>query len=34
MRGTPDFVCIDDRARLPWRFLSRHMAVDGLSAVH
>jgi hypothetical protein len=23
---------LDDRTRLPWRFLARHIAVDGLSA--
>jgi hypothetical protein len=22
---------LDDRARLPWRFLARHIAIDGLS---
>ena len=24
-------VVLDDRARLPWRFLERHIAIDGLS---
>jgi hypothetical protein len=28
-RGT--LVALDDRARLPWRFLARHMAIDGLT---
>jgi hypothetical protein len=23
-------VALDDRARLPWRFLARHMTVDGI----
>ena len=23
-------VALDDRARLPWRFLARHMAIAGL----
>jgi hypothetical protein len=27
---SPDFAVIDDRTRLPWRFLERHIAVDGL----
>jgi hypothetical protein len=27
-RGTP--VALDDRTRLPWRFLARHMAIDAL----
>ena len=31
LRGTLDFAEIDDHARLPWRFLSRHMTVDGLT---
>ena len=31
LRGTFDFAAIDDRARMPWRFLARHMAVDGLA---
>jgi hypothetical protein len=31
LRGTLDFAAIDDHARLPWRFLARHMAVDDLS---
>lgn len=32
MRGTFDFAAIGDRERMPWRFLARHMAVDGLAA--
>jgi hypothetical protein len=28
----PHFAVIDDRTRLPWRFLERHIAVDGLGA--
>jgi hypothetical protein len=24
-------VVLDDRARLPWRFLARHIAIDGLT---
>jgi hypothetical protein len=32
LRGTFDFAAIDDRVRMPWRFLARHMAVDGLAA--
>ena len=24
-------VVLDDRARLPWRFLARHITIDGLS---
>jgi hypothetical protein len=32
LRGTFDFAAIADRARMPWRFLARRMAVDGLSA--
>jgi hypothetical protein len=28
---SPDLTVLDDRARLPWRFLERHIAVDGLS---
>jgi hypothetical protein len=31
MRGTFDFAVIDDHARLPWRFLERHIARDGLT---
>jgi hypothetical protein len=31
LRGTLDFASMDDHARLPWRFLARHMAVDGLN---
>ena len=30
LRGTFDFAVIDDHARLPWRFQSRRMAMDGL----
>jgi len=29
LRGRFDFVEITDRVRMPWRFLARHMAVDG-----
>lgn len=25
-----DFADITDRVRMPWRFLARHMAVDGI----
>jgi hypothetical protein len=32
LRGMFDFAALADRARMPWRFLARHMAVDGLSA--
>jgi hypothetical protein len=32
LRGTFDFAAIADRARMPWRFLERHIAVDALSA--
>jgi hypothetical protein len=32
MRGTIDFAAIPDRDRMPWRFLARHMAVDGRTA--
>jgi hypothetical protein len=32
LRGTFDFAGIADRARMPWRFLARHVTVDGLSA--
>ncbi len=32
LRGSFDFAAIADRVRMPWRFLARHMAVDGLSA--
>jgi hypothetical protein len=32
MRGTFDFAGIGDRARMPWRFLARHVTVDGLRA--
>jgi hypothetical protein len=28
--GTLRLVPLDDRARLPWRFLERHMAIDAL----
>jgi hypothetical protein len=31
LRGRFDFAAIADRVRMPWRFLARHMAVDGLS---
>jgi hypothetical protein len=27
----PHLAILDDRARLPWRFLARHIAVDALS---
>ncbi len=30
LRGTFDYAAIPDRARMPWRFLARRMAVDGL----
>jgi hypothetical protein len=30
LRGTLDFVAMDDHARLRERFLARHFAVDGL----
>ncbi|MEJ0097617.1 MAG: hypothetical protein WDM84_06435 [Bauldia sp.] len=30
LRGTFDFAGIADRARMPWRFLARHVTVDGL----
>jgi hypothetical protein len=30
LRGTFDFAGIADRVRMPWRFLARHVAVDGL----
>jgi hypothetical protein len=32
LRGTFDYAAIPDRARMPWRFLARRMAVDGLAA--
>jgi len=32
LRGTFDFAGMADRARMPWRFLARHVTVDGLSA--
>ncbi len=32
LRGNFDFAAIADRVRMPWRFLARHIAVDGLSA--
>ncbi len=32
LRGTLDFAAIADRARMPWRFLARHIAVDGPAA--
>jgi len=31
LRGTFDFAGIADRIRMPWRFLARHVTVDGLS---
>jgi hypothetical protein len=31
LRGRFDFAAIADRVRMPWRFLARHMAVDGLT---
>jgi hypothetical protein len=30
LRGSFDFAAIADRERMPWRFLARHMTVDGL----
>ena len=32
LRGSFDFAAIADRQRMPWRFLARHIAVDGLLA--
>jgi hypothetical protein len=32
LRGTFDFAGLADRVRMPWRFLARHVTVDGLSA--
>ncbi len=32
LRGSFDFAAIADRERMPWRFLARRFAVDGLSA--
>jgi hypothetical protein len=32
LRGTFDFAGIADRARMPWRFLARHVTVDSLIA--
>jgi hypothetical protein len=32
LRGTFDFANLADRARMPWRFLARHVTVDGLAA--
>jgi hypothetical protein len=32
LRGTFDFAGMGDRVRMPWRFLARHVTVDGLSA--
>jgi hypothetical protein len=29
LRDRYDFADITDRVRMPWRFLARHMAVDG-----
>jgi hypothetical protein len=31
LRGRFDFAALADRVRMPWRFLARHMAVDGLT---
>ena len=31
LRGTFDFAAIADRQRMPWRFLARHVTVDGLA---
>jgi len=31
LRGSFDFAAIADRQRMPWRFLARRFAVDGLS---
>jgi hypothetical protein len=33
LRGTFDFAGLADRARMPWRFLARHVTVDGISAL-
>jgi hypothetical protein len=33
LRGTFDFAGIADRARMPWRFLARHVTVDGLAGL-
>jgi hypothetical protein len=33
LRGTFDFAGLADRARMPWRFLARRIAVDGLVRV-
>jgi hypothetical protein len=33
IRGTLDFVGLADRDRMPWRFLARHVTVDGLTAL-
>jgi hypothetical protein len=30
LRGTFDFAGLADRARMPWRFLARHVTVDTL----
>jgi hypothetical protein len=30
LRGTFDFAAIADRDRMPWRFLARHVTVDGI----
>jgi hypothetical protein len=32
LRGTFDFAGMADRARMPWRFLARHVTVDTLRA--
>jgi len=29
LRHRFDFAAMTDRVRMPWRFLARHMAVDG-----
>jgi len=31
LRGTFDYAAIADRDRMPWRFLARRMAVDGVA---
>ena len=33
VRGTFDFAAIADRDRMPWRFLARHVTVDGLGRI-
>jgi hypothetical protein len=32
LRGTFDFAGLADRARMPWRFMARHVTVDTLTA--